>query len=133
MRKITQDIKKVNSKVDAWELSIIKQISCSEDEVSKHSLQFLPTLLLILPRIAKGESVKNLEIPGKGADSIGDQLNWSKFLPFPGKKTAMDHSRDSDYGITHDDQGFLNCFLYEELCEIVSTLKSISLKILLQA
>ncbi|MBW3586783.1 MAG: DUF4935 domain-containing protein, partial [Cyanobacteria bacterium 0813] len=35
MSQIIEDIKKVNTKVDTWELSILKQISCSEDEVSK--------------------------------------------------------------------------------------------------
>jgi len=124
MRKITQDIKKVNSKVDAWELSIIKQISCSEDEVSKAlSSIFANPVAHTTQELQRARERKELgNPPGKGADSIGDQLNWEQILTnFQGKKRLWIISRDSDYGITHDDQGFLNCFLYEELCEIVST------------
>jgi hypothetical protein len=123
MKKITQDIKKVNAKVDAWELSIIKQISCSEDEVSKAlSSIFTNPVAHTSEELQRARERKELgNPPGKGADSIGDQLNWEQILTnFKGKKRLWIISRDSDYGITHDAQSFLNRFLYEELCKIVS-------------
>ena len=124
MRKITQDIKRVNAKVDAWELSIIKQISCSEDEVSKALSSIFANPVAHTPEeLQRARNRKELgNPPGKGADSLGDQLNWEQILTnFKGKKRLWIISRDSDYGIIHDDQGFLNRFLYEELCNIVST------------
>jgi hypothetical protein len=122
MRKITQDIKKVNAQVDAWELSIIKQISCSEDEVSKAlSSIFANPVPHTSEELQRARERKELgNPPGKGAGSIGDQLNWEQILTnFKGKKRLWIISRDSDYGIIHDDQSFLNGFLYEELCKIV--------------
>lgn len=124
MKKITQDIKKVNAEVDAWELSIIKQISCSEDEVSKALSSIFAKAVPHTPEeLQRARERRELgNPPGKSADSIGDQLNWEQILTnFKGKKRLWIISRDSDYGITHDDQGFLNRFLYEELCQIVST------------
>jgi hypothetical protein len=123
MKKITQDIRKVNAEVDAWELSIIKQISCSEDEVSKALSSIFAKAVPHTPEeLQRARERKELgNPPGKSADSIGDQLNWEQILTnFKGKKRLWIVSRDSDYGITHDNQGFLNRFLYEELCKIES-------------
>ncbi len=122
MSKIIKDVKKVNTKVDAWELSILKQISCSEDEVSKAlSSIFANPVPHTSEELQRARERKELgNPPGKGAGSIGDQLNWEQILTnFKGKKRLWIISRDSDYGIIHDDQSFLNRFLYEELCKIV--------------
>ena len=123
MRKIDDDRNKVNAEVDALELSIIKQISCSEDEVSKAlSSIFANFVLHTAEELQKARERKELgNPPGKGAGSIGDQLNWEQILTnFKGKRRLWIISRDSDYGITHNDQVFLNPFLYEELSNLIS-------------
>jgi hypothetical protein len=124
MSKIIKDVEKVNTQVDAWELSILKQINCSEDEVSKAlSSIFANPVSHTSEELQRARERKELgNPPGKGAGSIGDQLNWEQILTnFKGKKRLWIISRDSDYGIIHDGQGFLNRFLYEELCKIVPT------------
>jgi hypothetical protein len=123
MKKIDKDIKKVNAEVNAWQLSIIKQISRSEDEVSKAlSSIFANPVCHTAEELQKARERRELgNPPGKSAGSIGDQLNWEQILTnFKGKRRLWIISRDSDYGIIHDNQVFLNRFLYEELCNIVS-------------
>jgi len=124
MSKIIKDVENVNTKVDAWELSILKQISCSEDEVSKAlSSIFANPVSHNSEELQKARERKEFgNPPGKGAGSIGDQLNWEQILTkFKGKKRLWIISRDSDYGIIKDDHSLLNRFLYEELCNIAPT------------
>jgi len=59
--------------------------------------------------------------PGKIANPIGDQLTWEQILTrFKGKKRLWIISRDADYGTVYNRKGFLNRFLYDELCKITS-------------
>jgi hypothetical protein len=56
---------------------------------------------------------------GNAGGPIGDQLTWEQVLThFKGKKRLWIISRDGDYGTVYDDTGFLNRFLYDELCEV---------------
>ena len=123
MREITKKISNVNTEVDILVLSIMEQISRSEDEVSK----------ALLPIFDKAVSHSSEELqrarerrefgnpPGKSANPIGDQLTWEQILTrFKGKKRLWIISRDGDYGTICAGKGFLNHFLYNDLCKIAS-------------
>jgi hypothetical protein len=123
MKEITRKISNVNTEVDLLVLSIMEQISRSEDEVSK----------ALLPIFDKAVSHSSEELqgarerrefgnpPGKSANPIGDQLTWEQILTrFKGKKRLWIISRDGDYGTICAGKGFLNHFLYNDLCRIAS-------------
>ncbi len=123
MKEISTNIKKVNTEVEALKLSIITQISCSEDEVSKAlSSIFANAVPHTAEQLQRARERKELgNPPGKSAGSIGDQLNWEQVLThFKEKKRLWIISGDSDYGLLHDNHIFLNNFLHDELCSIVS-------------
>jgi hypothetical protein len=124
MREIGQLVEKVNKEVNALALGIMEQIRCSEDEVS--------TALAPIFKKAANHSLEELQRardrreignpPGKSNDPIGDQLTWEQILThFQGKKRLWIISKDSDYGTIYGGNGFLNRFLYDELCEVVSS------------
>jgi hypothetical protein len=123
MSEISQKIRKVNDDVDELTLGILEQISCSQDEVSQ----------ALSPIFAKAISHSSEELqnardrrelgnpPGKSNNPIGDQLTWEQILThFEGKKRLWIISRDGDYGTVYGGKGFLNRFLYDELCEVAS-------------
>lgn len=123
MKEINQKIKKVNTEVDALALSIIEQISRSEDEVSKALSPIFANAVRHSPEeLQRARDRRELgNPPGKSTDPIGDQLTWEQILThFKGKKRLWIISRDSDYGTVYANKGFLNCFLYDELCSIAS-------------
>jgi hypothetical protein len=123
MSAITTNISEVNAKVDAWGLNIMEQISHSEDEVSKAlSAIFANAVSHSSEELQRAKERKELgNPPGKGANPIGDQLSWEQILThFHGKKRLWIISRDSDYGTTYAGKGFLNGFLYDEICTIAS-------------
>lgn len=50
-----------------------------------------------------------------------DQLTWEQILThFMGKKRLWIISKDSDYGTVYGSKGFLNSFVYDELCRVTS-------------
>lgn len=119
MGDIVQMINKTNAEVDALASGIVEQISRSEDEVSK----------ALAPIFAKGVPHSDEELqrarnrrelghpPGKVGNALGDQLTWEQILThFKGKKRLWIISRDGDYGTVYNGKGFLNRFLYDELC-----------------
>jgi hypothetical protein len=123
MTDLTTKIRGVNAEVDAWGLNIMEQISHSEDEVSKAlSAIFANAVCHSSEELQRAKERKEFgNPPGKGANPIGDQLNWEQILThFNGKKRLWIISRDSDYGTTYAGKGFLNGFLYDELCTIAS-------------
>jgi hypothetical protein len=123
MGDIREKMKGVNDAVDAWVLSIIEQISCSEDEVSKALAPIFAKAVLHSPEeLQRARDRRELgNPPGKSNDPIGDQLTWEQILThFKGKKRLWLISSDSDYGTTYSNKGFLNQFLYDELCKVVS-------------
>ena len=121
MSEIAQKIKDMNAEVDALVLGIMEQISRSEDEVSK---AISPIFANAIPHAAKElqRARKRKELgnpPGKVTNPIGDQLTWEQILThFKDKKRLWIISRDGDYGTVHSGKGFLNRFLYDELCKI---------------
>lgn len=123
LSEIAQKIKNVNAEVDALVLGIMEQISCSEDEVSK---ALSPIFVNAVPHspeeLQRARDRRELgNPPGKITNPIGDQLTWEQILThFKGKKRLWIISRDSDYGTVYGGKGFLNRFLYDELCSIAS-------------
>ena len=119
---IKKKIDEMNIEVVAWGLNIMKEISRSEDEVSKAlSPIFANAVFHSRKELQKARERKELgNPPGKSnSKSIGDQLNWQQILThFQGKKRLWIISKDRDYGITYAGKGFLNCFLYNELCTV---------------
>jgi PIN domain len=123
MREFGQKIKSANDKVDAWALSIMEQISCSEDDVSKALAPIFAKAVSYSPEeLQRARDRRELgNPPGKTTNPIGDQLTWEQILThFKGKKRLWIISRDSDYGTVYGDKGFLNCFLYDELCKVAN-------------
>jgi hypothetical protein len=123
MSDITQKIKNVNTKVDAWALSVMEQISRSEDEVSKALSPIFAKAVSHSPQeLQRAKDRRELgNPPGKSNNPIGDQLTWEQILSrFQGKKRLWIISKDADYGTVYGGKGFLNCFLYDELCKIAS-------------
>lgn len=123
MSEIVQKIKDMNADVDALALSIMEQISCSEDEVSKAlSLIFANAISHSPDELQRAKDRRELgNPPGKSTNPIGDQLTWEQILTnFKDKKRLWIISRDGDYGTVFSGKGFLNRFLYDELCRITS-------------
>ena len=123
MREITKKISNVNTEVDILVLSIMEQISRSEDEVSKALLPIFDKAVSHSSKELQGarERKEFGNPPGKSANPIGDQLTWEQILTrFKGKKRLWIISRDGDYGTICAGKGFLNHFLYNDLCRIVS-------------
>lgn len=121
MSEISQNIKKVNAEIDALVLSIMEQISRSEDEVSKAlSPIFANAILHSSEELQRARERRELgNPPGKITNPIGDQLTWEQILTrFKGKKRLWIISRDGDYGTVYGGKGFVNHFLYNELCSI---------------
>jgi hypothetical protein len=121
--EIGKRIKKLNEEVDTLALSIIEQISRSEDEVSK---ALAPIFAKAVPHspdeLQRARARRELgNPPGKSNNPIGDQLTWEQILThFKGKKRLWIISRDGDYGTVYDGKGFLNRFLYDELCKVTT-------------
>lgn len=121
MGKISEQIKAVNIAVDALARGLVEQVSRSEDEVSK-------ALEPIFSRMHRHSSEElqrardRRELgnpPGKSTNAIGDQLTWEQILThFKGKKRLWVISRDGDYGTFHNEKGYLNRFLCDELCAV---------------
>lgn len=123
MSEIGQKIKEVNNAVDELAFGILKQISSSQDEVSQAlSPIFDKAILHSSEELQNARDRRELgNPPGKSNDPIGDQLTWEQILThFKGRKRLWIISRDGDYGTSYGNQGFLNRFLYDELCEITS-------------
>jgi hypothetical protein len=121
LRDIGQRIEKANGDADTLALGIIKQISCSEDEVSRSLAPIFANAIAHSPeelqRARDRREVGNP--PGKHSNALGDQLTWEQILTrFEGKRRLWVISRDDDYGTTFSGKGFLNTFLYDELCKI---------------
>jgi hypothetical protein len=127
---INQEIAKANNsqvniknQVNSLMFDIMKEIKCSEDEVSK-------TLSLIFDKAVphSSEELQRARVrkelgnpPGKITDSIGDQLTWEQILThFEGKKRLWIITKDRDYSEVYNNETFLNPFLYDELCSISS-------------
>ena len=104
-------------------LGILEQISRSEDEVSK---ALAPIFAKAVPHSQEElqrarERRELVNPPGKNTNPIGDQLTWEQILiRFQEKRRLWIISRDGDYGTVFDDKGFLNRFLYDELCNVAS-------------
>ena len=121
MSEIGQKIKKVNDEVDALALGILEQISYSEDEVSKALSPIFASAAPHSPEeLQRARDRRELgNPPGKSTNPIGDQLTWEQILTcFKGKKRLWIISRDGDYGTVYGGKGFLNHFLYDELCKV---------------
>jgi hypothetical protein len=123
MSEIGQKIKKVNEEVDALALGIMEQISRSEDEVSKALAPIFAKAIPNTPdQLKRARDRRELgNPPGKSTNPLGDQLTWEQVLThFKGKKRLWIISRDGDYGTVYDGKGFLNCFMYDELCKVTT-------------
>ena len=123
MSEIVQKIKKANDEVDALALGIMEQISRSEDEVSKALAPIFAKAVPHSPEeLQRARDRRELgNPPGKIANPIGDQLTWEQILThFKGRKRLWIISRDGDYGTIYDGKGFLNRFLYDELCKVAT-------------
>jgi Mg2+ and Co2+ transporter CorA len=123
MSEIAQKIKNINAEIDALVLGIMEQISRSEDEVSKALSPIFAKSVLHSPQeLQRARDRRELgNPPGKSTNPIGDQLTWEQILTqFEGKKRLWIISRDGDYGTVYNGKGFLNRFLYDELCNIAS-------------
>jgi len=121
MSSIVGEVKSLEAKVNSLALSLITEVSRSEDEVSK-------ALTTIFDNAVK-HSQKELQRardrrelgnpPGKSSNALGDQLTWEQILThFHGKKRLWIISRDGDYGTAYERKGFLNRFLLDELREV---------------
>jgi hypothetical protein len=121
MGEIVQRIRKVNEEVEALATSIMEQISRCQDEVSK---ALAPIFARAVPHTADElqrarDRRERGNPPGKNDNRIGDQLTWEQILThFRGKKKLYIISRDGDYGTVFEGKGFLNQFLYGELCRV---------------
>lgn len=123
MREISQKAKEVNKDVDALALGIMEQIHRSEDEVSQVLIPIFAKAVAHSPEeLQKARDRREIgNPPGKSTNALGDQLTWEQILThFKGKKRLWIISRDGDYGTVYGGKGFLNGFLYEELCKISS-------------
>jgi PIN domain len=123
MEEIHKKIKNVNAEVDALMFSIMEQISCSDDEVSKALSPIFANAIPHSPEeLQRARDRRELgNPPGKSNSPIGDQLTWEQILThFKGKKRLWIISRDGDYGTVYGGRGFLNRFLYNELCGVAS-------------
>lgn len=123
MREIKQKVASLNANVDTWLLGIMEQISRSEDEVSKALSPIFAKAVPHSPEeLQRARDRRELgNPPGKSTNPIGDQLTWEQILThFTGKKRLWIISRDGDYGTVYSGKGFLNRFLYDELCSIAS-------------
>jgi hypothetical protein len=123
MSQIVYSIKGINAEVDALFLGIMEQISRSEDEVSQ---ALSPIFANAMPHsseeLQRARERKELgNPPGKITNPVGDQLTWEQILThFKDKKRIWIITRDGDYGTIYSGKGFLNRFLYDELCKVTS-------------
>jgi hypothetical protein len=121
MKKIHEDIEKLNQAIIDLAEGIMENIVNSTDEVSK-------TLDVIFARASRhtDEELKRARTrkelgnpPGKRADPLGDQISWEQILSrFAPKSKLWIISRDGDYGASYGGREFLNKFLYDELRKI---------------
>lgn len=121
MRDVKKNIEKINEEVDNLGLSLMRQISRSEDEVSKALHQIFENKVThTSEELQKARDRRELgNPPGKKNDPIGDQLTWEQILThFSDKKRLWIISRDYDYATIYGKETFLNHFLYDELCNI---------------
>ncbi|MBX3416767.1 MAG: DUF4935 domain-containing protein [Pirellulaceae bacterium] len=124
MNDIGRRVKSANEEVDALALGIMEQISCSEDEVSLALGPIFSKAVAHSPEeLQRARNRRELgNPPGKNSNPIGDQLTWEQILTnFDGKKRLWIISRDGDYGTVFGGKGFLNRFLYDELCKVASS------------
>jgi hypothetical protein len=99
-------------------VDIIKKVSSSIDEVSTALAPIFTRALYHTEEIlTKAKHRKELgRPPRKSADPLGDQVTWEQILSrCVGIKKLWIISRDSDYGVFYNNDGFLNQFLYDEL------------------
>jgi hypothetical protein len=104
-------------------MGIMEQISRSADEVSNALAPiFAKAVPHSLDELRRARDRRELgNPPGKSDGPIGDQLTWEQILlHFKGKKRLWIISRDGDYGTVYDGKGFLNRFLYDELCKVAN-------------
>ena len=118
------DFKDLTTQLDNVLLDLIAKISCSEDKISKQlSTIFEKAVPHSAHELRQARDRKELgNPPGKPNNPIGDELNWEQILTHlkdKNKKRLWIISKDSDYGTFYGGKGFLNCFLYDELCRIV--------------
>lgn len=121
MKKLCEEIKKVNGEVRDLAKGIMEKVSQSKDEVSTALAPIFAKAVLHseaeLQQAKKRKERGNR--PGKKTGSIGDELTWEQILSrFAGKKKLWIITRDSDYGTVYDGTGFLNQFLSEELLNL---------------
>jgi PIN domain len=119
MREVVQKTENINSDVNAFATAVMEQISCSKDEVSKALAPIFANAVAHSPQeMQRARDRRELgNPPGKSNDPIGDQLAWEQILTrFKNKKRLWIISGDSDYGTIYNKKGFLNPFLYDELC-----------------
>jgi len=121
MSAIFGEVKLLGSKVDSLAISLITEVSRSEDEVSKAlTTIFENAVQHSQEELERARDRRELgNPPGKIANALGDQLTWEQILThFKGKKRLWIISRDGDYGTTYEGKSFLNRFLFDELCQI---------------
>jgi hypothetical protein len=123
LKDLKRAIEKINQDINAYASAIIKQISLSEDDVSKALEQIFSKAIDQTPEeVEKSKLRRELgNPPGKRNDPLGDQLTWEQILThFKGKKRLWIISRDGDYGTKYKDSVYINGFLYEDLCKVVA-------------
>jgi hypothetical protein len=126
-REIGQKIKKVNRDLKAPALGIVKQVSRSEDEVSIALASiFTKAVPHSAEELQRAKDRKELgNPPGKSTNRLGDQLHWEQILThFKGKRRLWIISKDGDFGTMYGGRGFLNAFLFNELCEVTPEAES---------
>ena len=123
LKEVGLKAKQTNDEVEALALGIMEQIRCSEDEVSRALAPIFAKAVAHSPEeLQKARDRRELgNPPGKSSNPIGDQLTWEQILShFKGKKRLWIISRDGDYGTVYGGKGYLNQFLFDELCKVVS-------------
>jgi len=102
-------------------VSVLHQINQAHDDISKALAPIFARAVVHNEKEMQNarERRERGNPPGKSKQTVGDQLTWEQILTaFAGKKRLWIVTDDGDYGTFHQDEGFLNHFLYEELRQV---------------
>jgi hypothetical protein len=116
LNQIQDQTREVEADLQKAALQFLKEISRSEDDVSKALAElFNKAVVHTNEEFQRAKERKDRgNPPGKPNDPLGDQLSWEQLLSHCKSKIWI-VSEDSDYSIVHHGERLLNSFLQQEL------------------
>jgi hypothetical protein len=121
IKALNQNAKQIKEELERLAIELLERISRSEDEVSKEMERLFANAVDATEDEMKRARARREtgRAPGKGNQSLGDQINWEQFLGrCKRKRQVWVISRDGDYVSEYGGKAFLNASLHHEILSL---------------